>query len=76
MTSCTDDTTSMGRLMAGPPVTGSVTFALFTQRSALSVASALEIDVATGSAQKTPGTREKRAGTVRSRWEHHVVSFS
>src|SRR6266404_1519490 len=27
---CTDDTTSIGRLMAGPPVTGSVTFALFT----------------------------------------------
>src|ERR1700720_3233217 len=27
---CTDDTTSMGRLMAMPPVTGSVTLALFT----------------------------------------------
>src|SRR6266481_6260822 len=27
---CTDATTSIGRLSAGPPVTGSVTFALFT----------------------------------------------
>ena len=47
--------------MAGPPVTGSVTLALFIQRPTLRIAGTLEIDVASGSSNNAG---HERKGTL------------
>ena len=71
---CTDDTTSIGRLMAGLPVAGSVTFALFTSAPALGVAGALQVDVSVRAREPLQERAEAGFPTVRSHSGRRVVS--
>src|SRR5262249_53181623 len=56
---CTDETTSIGRLMASPPVAGSVTFAEFTNQPAC-VDCAPFILIRPSGPRTTPGTNGNR----------------